>query len=271
MSRAALLLIAAALAAPVARADAPSAAAALGEAEALVGRGDFVGASRAYRTALDAGARNAGVLYGLGTAALKSGDVGTAVWALERASRLAPGDEDVRFNLERALERVAGELGGAARLPRPGAPLLLLTLRRWQWLTLGLLALALVSALVAVARPRWRRARRGLVLATTAAWAAALASAIGGYGRWRLAERGDAVIVHPAAVSAREAPGPRAAVAFALEPGHRIRAIAQRDGHLRLRLNNGLEGWVESGAVAMVEGSALVGGTAPDDPGAAGR
>lgn len=257
MRRLALLTLMVTVAAPL-RADAPSAAAALGEAEALVNRGDFAGAARAYRTALDSGADNAGVLYGLGTAALKSGDVGSAVWALERAARLAPGDDDVAFNLERGLERVAGDLGAAARLPRPFEKVLLLTQRGWQGLALGLALLGLLLAIAVALRPRWRWLRRTAGLTLAVVWALALLAAAGWYGRWRVAERGDAVLVASAAVSAREATGPRAPVAFVLEPGHRIRAIERRADHVRVRLNNGLEGWVERAAVAPVEGEVLV-------------
>jgi len=251
------LLALLAVASPL-RADAPSAAAALTEAEALVGRGDFGGAARAYRTALDAGADNAGVLYGLGTAALKSSDIGTAVWALERAVRLAPGDGDVVFNLERGLERVAGDLGAAARLSRPAERLVLLTQRGWQGLALGLALLGLLLATAVALRPHWRWLRRTAGSALVVIWALAAAAAAGWYGRWHVAERGDSVVVASAAVSAREAPAARAPVAFVLEPGHRIRAIERRADHLRVRLNNGLEGWVERGAVALVEGEALV-------------
>lgn len=234
--------------------SAATAATAAAEAEALVKAGDFAGATEAYRSALEAGAVNADLLYNLGTAALKAGDVGSAVLHLERAHRLAPGDEDVTFNLTRALEHVGGPLGPTARQARQGQLLLRLPLSTWQLWTLIGFACALVLTLVRTLL-RWHSTARTLVSAAAAAvWLLALGLGIGTWARFGIAARGDAVVVGGAATTVYEAPDHDAPAAFVLEPGHPVRIVTGQAHFARIRLVNGLEGWIDRTRVVEVEG-----------------
>ncbi len=68
-------------------------------------RGDFARARDEYRAAVDSGVDGARVLYDLGNALYRTGEIGRAIACYQRAARLAPRDEDVRTNLARALAR----------------------------------------------------------------------------------------------------------------------------------------------------------------------
>jgi len=228
-------------------------AAAVAEAELLVQRGDFAGAAAAYGRAVERADANADLLYNQGTAALKSGRVGTAVFALERAARLAPGDGDVAFNLARALEAVEGELGAVARDPRPWQPVTRLPLRLWQLLALALFALAAVLVATRLAVRAAPRLRSLAALGALLCWLLGAAAGLGTWARHHVATRGDAVLVVDEQLAAREAPGAQAPVVFALAPGHRIQVMERREGFARVRLSNGLEGWVAEAAVKLVE------------------
>lgn len=228
---------------------------ALAEAQAQVNQGDFAGAAISYQTAIKAGASNADMYYNLGTAALKSGANGVAVYALERAHRLSPGDGDISYNLARALERVQGPLASSATQPRSDAFLLKMTLRQGQWSSLGLLLAALLASLVFVAL-RARLSRRPVVFAQVCLvllWLVGCAMVATTAWRWQIADRGDAVIVSEQAINAHEAPGETAPVVFALHPGHPVQVVAQSSDYNRVRLSNGLEGWVKSGVIVRVE------------------
>ncbi len=68
--------------------------------------GDAKEAARRYRVLLDTRGESADLLFNLGTAWGESGELGHAIWALEKARLLAPGDEDVKTNLKTVRERI---------------------------------------------------------------------------------------------------------------------------------------------------------------------
>lgn len=68
-------------------------------------RGDFAQARDEYRAAVDSGLDGARVLYDLGNAYYRTGEIGRAIACYQQAGRQAPRDEDVRANLARALVR----------------------------------------------------------------------------------------------------------------------------------------------------------------------
>jgi tetratricopeptide (TPR) repeat protein len=84
-------------------------AGALEAGDAAYQRGDFAGARDQYLAAIRQGLDGARVLYNLGNAYYRTGKIGRAIACYERAATLAPRDDDVRANLERALvERPSG-------------------------------------------------------------------------------------------------------------------------------------------------------------------
>lgn len=68
--------------------------------------GDHQAARDAYRQAALEGGADAYLFYNLGVAELKCGDLGRAIANFHRAERLAPRDDDVRFNLALARQMV---------------------------------------------------------------------------------------------------------------------------------------------------------------------
>jgi len=65
-------------------------------------QGDYRAAIDAYEAVIEAGFVSAGLEYNLGNAYFKVGALGPAILHWERARRRAPGDEDIRANLELA-------------------------------------------------------------------------------------------------------------------------------------------------------------------------
>ncbi len=69
------------------------------EANALYRKGEFEAAAGRYTEVVSQGVRNGYVYFNLGNAYFKTGEIGQAILAYERALRLMPGDEDVLANL----------------------------------------------------------------------------------------------------------------------------------------------------------------------------
>ena len=221
------------------------------QANAAYLSGEMSRAIAGYEALLEEGLVSPELETNLGVAYLRQGKRGLAALHLERALFLDPSDDDARADLLEVrrgnvdkLEGEAEEAGAEALarvlapLPGPAAALALVAL--WS------LGCALLGANLLRPRP---------VLGTSAmacfllAGAAALVTA-GSAAAHRLTLR-RAVVVAQAA-PAREGPSDRAASHFEVHEGTALRIEDEDQGFRRVKLSNGLTGWVPSAAVEPV-------------------
>jgi tetratricopeptide (TPR) repeat protein len=156
------------------------AAVAMQAAAALYAGGDPALAQQAYSQLVEQGGGGPELAHNLGAAALRAGDLATAVAALEEAQRLAPRDEGVAAALATAREAQQGSAGvgpegsqtsgemapGVAQAAEGTGSSAMALLERVQgeWLTanqvalgaLGLWVAAGALVLAALAPGRWR-------------------------------------------------------------------------------------------------------------------
>lgn len=71
-------------------------------------QGKFAEAAKAYETILQAGAQSPAVLFNYGNAEFKSGHLGKAIAAYQRAEQLSPRDAELRANLAFVRNQVQG-------------------------------------------------------------------------------------------------------------------------------------------------------------------
>jgi tetratricopeptide (TPR) repeat protein len=74
-------------------------------------------AIESYRAVLSSGEESANLYFNLGNAYFKDGDLGYAILYFLKAKRLAPGDDDIRSNLEFAKKMTSVQLEGVALNP----------------------------------------------------------------------------------------------------------------------------------------------------------
>ncbi|HEY1100603.1 MAG TPA: hypothetical protein VGF99_16810 [Myxococcota bacterium] len=214
------------------------------DAEGFAAHGEPATALAAYGALLDelhaSGASGSAALhYNIGTLALGSGDVGTAVLHLLAAQRRDPLDDDIRHNLAAALSRRADQVEGDASLPA-GASLPPGVAR----VTCGSL-LALAGILFALAGLRRGRAR-------PLVFAGVLAALVGlGVLAVRAAAERAVVVVVMTDTEARPQPEDSAA-GFAVHPGLTGAVVGEQQGYTRVRLENGVDVWVSTSATAVV-------------------
>jgi tetratricopeptide (TPR) repeat protein len=207
-----------------------------------------------YQEAIDAyehvaalGVLSQDLYYNLGNAYLKAGQAGPAIYNYERALELDPNQDDVQFNLKVAQEaaRKKGEdkLVGAEATP--------LWIRAVQPFTVGGLSwlfLAIYFTLFGVMIARHfigpGFVRVGLTALTVFAALATLGSGTLLGGRLYLAERVERAIVLGDTVQVKEGPDPNYNSVFTLHGGLRVRITEKEQDWVRVRLANGLEGWV---------------------------
>lgn len=220
----------------------------LKDAERLAAHGELDAARAQYQTIhdelADSGAdASAALHYNLGTLALSSDDMGTAVLHLLAAARRAPLDDDIRHNLATALTRRADHVEAArqdaigARLP-PGAVSVVLGA------LLGLLGLVLAVRGTSSGRPAVVAGRATVPLLVAVVVAGIL------FGL-RLAADAATVAVVMIETEARPQPD-TSATGFTVHPGLTGHVVAEQEGFVRLRLENGVDVWVDHDHTRLV-------------------
>ena len=215
----------------------------LNQAEEALKSGAPKAAQRHYLNLLEQGYDNAELNYNYGTLALQAGDLGVALYHLERAKSFMPFDDNISANLNRARKaRTDAEVGALREKPW------------WENLTralpwnLGLsfwgalLALTWILVLWSFAAPQ-RRFRFVGRLILGGSLGGLLSTALLAY-RVVLEEQTYASVL-TADAEGKKAPSQASETSFITHAGAYGQIIEAQDGFLRLRLHNGLEAWFD--------------------------
>lgn len=222
------------------------------QANALYSEERFDEAAATYEAILDAGFENADVEYNLGNAHYKSGRLGRAVLAYERALRLEPAHEDAIANLAFVSELLADR-----RVPVGGAVSEFLA-RGSTGFTVDRLALAssffyfaLFGVLVA-----------GVLRGGLAGWPGRLAAVLavclavaGGALAYRVVQARENVeaVVLSQEVGVRTGPGEDFVLEFRLHEGTKVRLDESRGEWARVSVSGtDLEGWLPAGTIEEI-------------------
>ncbi|MCU0663965.1 MAG: tetratricopeptide repeat protein [Myxococcota bacterium] len=214
--------------------------------------GDYAGARDSYARLAQLSGPRPEVLYNLGTAYARLGNLGQAVLMYEKVLRLSPDNEDARHNLlvlREHLARRANEADRDAdlapsvtafralidRFTTNGAALTFLTFE------LLLIAFLLVRRIVRADLPRLTL---GVLSGVLALLSAAMLVLL--LGRLHLETSvQEAIIVQAGQSDVFEGPGSEIR-RFGLEEGSRVEVIGEMDGWRRLRDAEGRDGWVRA-------------------------
>lgn len=210
-------------------------------------RGRYAEAVVAYEQVAALGVVSDDLFFNLGNAYLKVGRLGPAIYNYERALELDPGQDDAQFNLRAA--RDAAKRKGGDRLE--GAEALPTWMRLLQSYTAGGLSwvffcfyLSAFGLLITLRLlpPGFLRVGIWTLFAFVALAAAASGILLG--GRLYLVARVEQAIVLPDAVQVKEGPDPNYQSVFSIHAGLRVRITEKEQDWVRVRLSNGLEGWL---------------------------
>jgi len=208
-------------------------------------------AAEIYAT-LAAETPNGRVLYDLGNARFRAGELGRAIAAYRRAERLLPRHRPTRANLAYARELAPG--GGPGRKPHPAAAAFFfwhyaLSLAETEAVSAAafLLLLGLLGAMRFVEGPL----RRKLAPAAVAAGALFGVFALSSIGKLSDSPAGEGVVVAPEA-RVRSEPTGRAVDLFTLREGAEVRVRASSGGWTRISAGPDRRGWVESREIEVL-------------------
>lgn len=201
----------------------------------------------AYEQVVALGVRSEDLYFNLGNAYFKAGQLGPAIFNYERALELEPGADDVAFNLKaaREAERKKGEdkLVGAESTPIWMRVVQPYTLGMLGWLFLGLYCMVF-AVLIGLHFTQPGFLRVGLWAGFAFVGLATVASGAMLGGRLYLAERVEQGIVLPDQAQVKEGPDPNYQAIFSVHAGLRVRITEREQDWVRVRLANGLEGWL---------------------------
>ncbi|MEB2286055.1 MAG: hypothetical protein B6D46_03830 [Polyangiaceae bacterium UTPRO1] len=220
------------------------------EGNTLYGEEKYPEAIAAWEKVLHAGVESGNLYFNLGNAWFKTGNVGRAVLAYERARRLMPRDPDLRANLDYARAR-SGDTEAAPLWARVAFPLASRASSDELVAAAGACFIVLMAALSAL-RLLPGAARAGRAVAAAAGIGLALAGPAAVYRVATIDSRTFAVVVAAADTDVRFEPSASGTPHFVSKPGAVLRVLAERDGWAQVVRPDGKRGWIARADIAEI-------------------
>jgi hypothetical protein len=206
-------------------------------------RQDYAAAKEGYKKLLEHGLGGPDVLFNMGTSCLAKGDLGEAVLYLERARKVASRVSDIDANLEVARGRLVDK-ALQARVEVPLAERLVSqtsgSAAAWVFLLAWMvgMGLLLLRRLSLKFRRAWVWMAACCFLALSLPAGALVALHLNSHLRVR-----EAVVLRES-LPLREFPDEGAKASLEIHAGLKLRVLEKAGAYARVRLSNGLEGWV---------------------------
>ncbi len=197
-----------------------------------------------FRAVIDAGVTNGQLYYNLGNAHLRLGELGHAIAAYRRASRLIPGDEQLKANLRFARSLTHDQI------PATGTRTALRTVFFWHYslplrirVTAGLILYGLFWILAAGRRMAPRLPLGYPALVCLLVWVSlAISAAVDLPSQGRL--RDGVLVANDVVVRKGNGEGYDAQFKQPLHEGVEFKLIEHRGGWMDIELPDGNRGWV---------------------------
>ena len=216
--------------------------------------GMYENAADLYGKILSYGYESADLYYNLGNAYFKMNDFAPAILNYERAKRLDPGNEDIRFNLQVAATRITDKIE-----PLPvlfykrwyKSLLVLLPVDGWARAGIGALILALGSGLLYFIS-------RILILRKIGFWAGlvflffSLVFSLFAWQNYTSVRNNTEAIVFDPTVTIKSSPDEKSIDLFVLHEGTKVQVIDRIGPWFEIRIANGSVGWLPASSVEKI-------------------
>ena len=216
--------------------------------------GDFEKAIADYEQILSQNLHSAALYYNLANAYFKQGKLGEALLNYNRASRIAPSDEDIRHNQAYAEKMTKDSI---EKIPEfflvtwlrqvRGA----LSCTAWTVTSLVMLALALAMGLIYLLAQRMSLRKLGFYTMATAALLFIVTTIFAISERNMLIDRREAIVMSSAA-SVKSSPDRSATELFVLHEGTKVVIGEATEGWAEVRIADGRKGWIEEKRIERI-------------------
>ena len=221
---------------------------------ASYGEGDYAGARSCYMAILGTGRHSFKLYYNLANACFKTGATGESILYYKRAAKLAPGNDDVRYNLEIAEAQTKDKIAvvpeiflvRAARSVRNT-----MGCTAWSILSLAAFAAMVAGLLLFLLASRTGVRKGGFYGCAAAALLFAVSTWCAAAERRDLLARDEAVVMQ-SAISVKSSPDNSATDIFVLHEGTTVRILTEVDGWYEIVIADGKKGWAQSGSVERI-------------------
>lgn len=235
--------------------NAPSASAfTKAEADSAYSKGNYQQAITIYQDLLKTGV-NADVYYNLGNAYYRSGDITQAVLAYERAHLLAPGDNDIRFNLQLASSKTIDKIAPKSELffvTWYRSVVYMMSVDAWAYFAVAVLlagCLFVLLYLFAQSMTMRKTGFAGFVVCTVFF----LLSNVFAYQQKQALEQRSAAIVTAPVVSVKSTPADSSTDVFVIHEGTKVEITDKSmKGWWSVRLADGREGWMKTSLAEQI-------------------
>ncbi len=219
------------------------------EANAAYVAGKYDLARKRYEQIVHQGVLNERLFYNLGNAYFRQGALGRAIWAYEKALKIDPKLSEAQANLHLARQEVARKVKDkVVGTPQPAFRQRLVRYFSVTGATATFYALWYVAfgLLITVLLLRRGVLHSLLIVLTVVAGISAAFFAWVYHARIDLAEHTREAVVLEDQVAVREGPRGIATKSFEIHAGLKVDLAAREDQWRKIRLPNGLEGWVRA-------------------------
>ena len=239
------------LAAPLHADEAVVARPAAFDCPGLFEAGRYLEAASCFESLLDQGNVNGHLLYDLGNAWYRAGEMGEAIVAWRRARLFLPRDGDVKANLDAARDRTKDDLEPPDLRAGLARPLLAPfdALAASELLLLGSIAWAMLFIVLAI---RLRRPFAGWLALVATLAVLAIAGLGGSLARSYSVSRHPVAVVTTEEVTLRSGRDILSTDLARLHEGAEARVVEESDGWVQVTLSTGLRGWLPSDALGLV-------------------
>lgn len=206
------------------------------------GQGEYKAASQQFEALVRDGV-SVSLLFNLANSYAQAGESGRAILNYERARRLAPGDSDIKGN----LELVRKEKGLFQEEQSVGQRLVTF-LELNQWTGLAMIAFVLFGTVLLVPLPPGlkRIPRYGVAAVSLLVTMVAIIGAVGQYRHWK-----DGVVI-VADARLRISPFSSAASIGTIQEGRLVRPGKSHGNYFLVEDETGRSGWLEAGAFEAI-------------------
>ena len=210
--------------------------------------GKYNEAIEGYTGIIKKGVTNPDVYYNLGNAYVKTGDAGRAILNYERSLELAPGNDDVEYNLSLVRKQISAEE------ETPGSGNLLsgiITLNQSADMMSFFYAIAFLTLSLRVLSSKDERKKKLLKLSSSFALITVFFIGIAAIQIYNQESTNYAIVIAEKA-SVFELPTGKGEAVASINTGTKVTVLDEDTGWLKVSTTNGLVGWLQSETTGLI-------------------
>ena len=225
---------------------------ALKQAEAAYKQKNYGKAIELYQALVNNNYESFELFYNLGNAYFKNNQLGKAILYYEKAKKIKPNDPDLNHNLTLALNKTIDKISTKDNFFIEVTKNNFLNQINTHFIAYMNIILAVLSLLVFVGLLYNLKYRKPfLIILIVLILANSILYSIGNASeKSRLSN--DFAVVTQREVKVQNEPLPNAITKFSLHEGTKVKILQKVDNFLLIRLDNGVEGWIDEKAVEVI-------------------